>query len=242
VAAHAARLPALARSSAWRRADALFLAVPDDALGEVAEALSRIDERPRLTVHLSGARGLEALAPLSIRGCFHPLAALDGKSAIPTRTFVAVDGSDDRAVRSLHTLAKRMGLVPGHVGAEDRVRYHAGAVIAGNFATALLAHGVELLVRSGVDPQVARESLARLLLSTAENAVARPLPRAVTGPIARGDVATVARHLALLDREDPGLAALYRSLSGTLIDDVAQHPPALKAALRAALQGRSSKK
>jgi predicted short-subunit dehydrogenase-like oxidoreductase (DUF2520 family) len=194
-------------------------------------------------VHMSGAKGASVLAPLLGRGCsvgtFHPLASLDGKHAIPRGTFIAIDTNGTHAresERKLASLAKRMKLVPGTVRERDRVRYHAGAVVAGNLATALLHEGVELLVRSGVARDVARVSLARLLASTAHNAIARPLDEALTGPVARGDVATIAGHVALLDREDATLAALYRALSAVLVDDVSAHSPTVRKRLRSALR------
>ncbi len=251
VVAKAARLSRLTRTLAWHSARTLFLAVPDDAIDEVAHDLARIGAKigakgkalPPLVVHMSGAKGASALAQLVAHGCtvgtFHPLASLDGAHAIPRGTFIAVDTLGPRAresARKLSSIAKRMKLVPGTVRERDRVRYHAGAVVAGNLATALLHEGVELLVRSGVARDVARVSLARLLASTAQNAIARPLAEALTGPVARGDIATIAGHVALLNREDAALAALYRALSTVLIDDVSAHRPTVRKRLRAALR------
>jgi predicted short-subunit dehydrogenase-like oxidoreductase (DUF2520 family) len=237
VVARASRLSGLERTKRWLAAGALFLAVPDDVIEELAGQLAARSALPRLVVHMSGARGASALAALRGRartGTFHPLAALDGSHPIPPRTFVALDG-DAASVAELAAIARRMKLTPGIVGDAERARYHAGAVIAGNLATALLAHGVKLLVGAGVSPEAARVGLARLLASTAKNAIERPLPRALTGPVARGDEATIARHLALLDSEDPALGAVYRALSRTLVDDVAAHDSATSERLRRAL-------
>jgi len=94
-------------------------------------------------------------------------------------------------------------------------------VIAGNLATALLHLGVQQLVAAGVDAEVARTSLARLLQTTAARALQAPLVHALTGPVARGDVDTVARHLAVLP---PGPARdAYLLLTRVLVDDV--RPP-----------------
>lgn len=250
IVAKAARLERLTRTLAWHSARTLFLAVPDGAIDDVAKALARIaasgKSLPPLVVHMSGAKGAAALAPLLDQancgctvGTFHPLASLDGTHAIPAGTFIAIDarGPNARAgAKQLAAIARRMKLVPGTVTEGDRVRYHAGAVVAGNLATALLHEGVELLVRSGVARDVARVSLARLLLSTAQNAIARPLAEALTGPVARGDIATIAGHVALLDREDATLAQLYRALSTVLIDDVSANSPTVRKRLRASLR------
>ena len=194
--------------------DIVLLAVSDDAITDVAE---RLDVAPGVIVaHVAGARGLEALPIKLRRGVFHPLAALDGTQPIPAETLCATDGDDDLIDATLHALARRLRLQPRRVVDVDRARYHAGAVIAGNLATALLQLGVEQLQRAGIDEAVARTSLARLLASTAQRAIEAPLGEAVTGPVARGDVATVALHLAVLDDDDDAADA-YRLLSRLLV-------------------------
>jgi predicted short-subunit dehydrogenase-like oxidoreductase (DUF2520 family) len=225
-----------------RPCDVLFLAVPDDALAHVdqqlAVLLGKSAAPPPIVVHLSGAKGTEALARVgahAIVGTFHPLASLDGKHAIPAGTLIAVAATRAQARVQLERLARAIGCVPAHVPSQQRARYHAGAVVSANLAVALLAKGVDLLVAAGVPRKLARVSLARLLQSQADNAIARELADALTGPIARGDAGTVARHLALLDGSDPELAAVYRALSRVLIDDVTRHDARTKAALRETL-------
>jgi len=205
------------------RADILVIAVPDDAIAAVAAKLSAAPVLPRLVVHLSGRQGAAALSSLLERvevGSFHPLASLDGKSAIPRGTLIAVDASSPAQVRALEKIARAMKCTPARIAEKDRIAYHAGAVVAGNLPVALLSKGIDLLVSAGVPEKLARESLARLLVSAAENAVKSPLSRALTGPIARGDINTVRQHLTLIDDVDVDLAALYRALSRILIDDV----------------------
>jgi predicted short-subunit dehydrogenase-like oxidoreductase (DUF2520 family) len=130
------------------------------------------------------------------------------------------DVEEDEAI--LESLARRLRLVPARIRDGDRARYHAAAVIAGNLATGLLQLGVDELVRIGVDGDVARQALARLLMSTATRAIAVPLGAALTGPVARGDVDTVARHLAVLD--DETTREVYRLLTRVLVERV--QPPA----------------
>jgi predicted short-subunit dehydrogenase-like oxidoreductase (DUF2520 family) len=211
----------------WRECALVVLAVPDDALGGVARALASLAFLPPLVVHMSGALGPSVLLPLLAErgvsiGTFHPLASLDGKGRIPVKTLVAVDARAripklTRAVLAqLSAMAKRMKLAPAHVPEDKRALYHAGAVVAGNLPVALLAYGVRLLVDAGVPEHVARASLARLLASQADNAIAAPLARALTGPVARGDTGTIARHLAALDAAHPEIAAVYRELTAVL--------------------------
>jgi predicted short-subunit dehydrogenase-like oxidoreductase (DUF2520 family) len=227
--------------AAMHDVDVLFVAVPDDALAEVDAALATCSALPPLVVHLSGARGTEALARTGARttvGTFHPLASLDGTHPIPSGTLVAIDATHARARAALVKLAKRCKLVPALVPSDKRARYHAGAVVSANLAVALLQRGVELLVQSGVPEELARVSLARLLRSQADNAIAHPLSRALTGPIARGDAGTVKRHVKEL-AHDHEVLALYRALSSILVSDVVTHTPAQERALKRALQASS---
>lgn len=242
VSARARRLPALLRQRGLADAKLLFLAIPDDALAETARQLAAAPALPPAVVHLSGSRGLEVLAPLKGRSAmasFHPLASLDGKHPIPPGTLLAWDASDERVGRQLAALARRVHGVPARVRDDARALYHAGAVVAGNLPVALLREGIALLVQAGVPEATARVALARLLRSQADNAERLPLARALSGPVARGDADTMARHLALLDQtRTRRLAALYRELSRLLIDEVVEHDPATRRRLRAALGPR----
>ncbi|HEY1100027.1 MAG TPA: DUF2520 domain-containing protein [Myxococcota bacterium] len=196
--------------------DVVLVAVSDDAIGLVG---AHIDvEAGVIVAHVAGSRGLDAL-PLKLRrGVFHPLASLDGVQPVPVETLCATDGDDAVIDATLQALAHRLRLKPARVIDADRARYHAGAVIAGNLATALLQLGIEQLVAAGVDVDVARTSLARLLASTAQRAIEQPLPAALTGPIARGDVDTVTKHLGAI--ADDVTVDLYRRLSRVLVQRV----------------------
>ncbi len=204
--------------------DIVMVAVADHAIAAVAAAIdphTATGQLP-LVVHVAGSLGREVLGGHQRRGVFHPLASLDGVTPIPNGCLCGCDADSDDDEAVLESLARRLRLVPTRVRDGDRARYHAAAVIAGNLATGLLQLGVDELVRIGVDGDVARQALARLLLSTATRAVTTPLAAALTGPVARGDVATVARHLAVLD--DAATREVYRLLTRVLIERV--QPPA----------------
>ncbi|MBI1949063.1 MAG: DUF2520 domain-containing protein [Deltaproteobacteria bacterium] len=241
IVARARRLAALARRRGHLDSATLFLAVPDEALPGVVAALAAWPALPRAVVHLSGARGLDVLEPLAARaaiGSFHPLASLDGRGPVPAGTLIAWDAHGASAGARLAALARRIGGVPAHVRDDARTLYHAGAVVAGNLPVALLHEGVSLLVEAGVPRTTARVALARLLRSQADNAERRALSLALSGPVARGDADTLARHLRALDRDHPALARLYRELSRVLVDDVSGHDAPTKRRLARALARR----
>ena len=218
----------------------VLLAVPDDAVVAVATALPT---SKAVVAHLAGAHGRTHLPAHLRRGTFHLLASLAPGVPIERGAICATDGDDDAANERLTVLAKQLQLTPVRVADEHRRRYHAAAVIAGNLATALLQLGVEEMVEAGVPDDVARVGLARLLRSTAERAIASPLPTALTGPVARGDVTTIGAHLAILEGET---REIYTQLTRVLIERVRSSsssssapPPAWPAGVAARAAGGS---
>jgi predicted short-subunit dehydrogenase-like oxidoreductase (DUF2520 family) len=153
-------------------------------------------------------------------GTFHPLVPLADHARAPALmrgAWVGVDG-DVRAVLAAHALAARLGAHVLDLPAGDRARYHAAAVVASNFPVVLAATAERLLIEAGVDRDAARPAVRHLLASAAANLAADgEAADALTGPIARGDAATVARHLGALTG-DPGAAALYRALARATLD------------------------
>ena len=202
----------------------VFLAVPDEAVAEVAAGIAPIKPSRRLSfVHVSGALGLGVLDALSDHpvGSFHPLQSFPAPrdpEAFRGIT-VAVDASTPSLLRRLRALAKSIGATPKRVGDEDRVLYHAAAVFASNFVDVVVAEAVRVLGELGWSEGDA----TRALLPLVEGAVAgirkRGPVQALTGPIRRGDAETVTRHLQALDRLDRGVE--YRML-GKIALEIAQ--------------------
>lgn len=213
--------------------DTVFLAVPDDRITPLAEALPW---RPGQTaVHLSGARGIDALAAPAARGA--RVAA-----AHPLMTFTRTDGAGAGAggdrfagcawaleTGDAETRARLEGMVQALGGmaivlvAGDRIPYHISGVLASNYVVTLLGAATRLWANFGVSQDEALRSLLPLLRAAVEKLAAEGLPAALTGPIARGDAGTVAAHLSWLDDAtvgDPNLAALrdaYRALAALAI-------------------------
>jgi predicted short-subunit dehydrogenase-like oxidoreductase (DUF2520 family) len=210
----------------WRRggeslpaADVVVLAVRDEAIGEMAaQLMARVDaaETPPILLHCAGALPAEeAFASLLRRplgvGVVHPLRALAGAAGDAQLGGVvfAVEGDGPGREAALR-LVERVGGTPLVLEAAQLPRYHAAASLVSNHAVGLVDAGVELLESVGLDRAQATTALAALLASTAANLGRVGLPEALTGPIARGDVAVVARHLLALRPLDD-IAALYRA-------------------------------
>lgn len=200
-------------------ADVVVLAVRDEAIGEMAaQIMSGVDDAstPPILLHCAGALPAEeAFAALKRRplgvGVLHPLRALAGApgDAALGGTVFAVEGDGPGREAALR-LVERVGGTPLVLEAEQLPRYHAAAALVSNHAVALVDAGVELLTSVGLPRPTATRALAALLGSTVANLERVGLPEALTGPIARGDVAVVARHLLAL-RPHAEILALYRA-------------------------------
>lgn len=209
---------------AWlREMDVLLLAVPDDAIGDVAAALAAHGRTRtgQVVLHLSGALSKDALQPLAASGAalgsLHPLQALTDPAAAPERLrgAVATVEGEPHAVAIAAGLARDVGLVPVPIPSDQKPQYHAAAVFASNFLVALAGVAQRLFVAAGLPEGVARTALTALMAGALESLRATGPTGALTGPVARGDVETIRRHLRALQDHD---AELYRILSRAALD------------------------
>ena len=193
----------LGRGADAAGADVVLLCVPD---GEIEAAAAAIAPGP-LVGHCSGALGLEVLGERE-GFSLHPLMAVTREGARFTGAGAAVDGSTERAVATATALAETVGLRPVRIAPEDRAAYHAAASIASNFLVTLQAAAERLAATAGAD----REVFVPLVRATVENWAALGPERALTGPVARGDEATVARQRDAVAERVPELVPLFDAL------------------------------
>lgn len=195
-------------------AEIVLLCVPDGEIAAAAAAVTQSARRLRLIGHTSGATELTALATATSGGAhafsIHPLQTIPGGEATLVGAPAAIEGSGAEAVAYAHALAEALGMRPFELPAGSRAAYHAAASMASNFLIALEESAAALLAEAGVED--ARALLAPLVLRTAAN-WAESGSEALTGPIARGDEATVARHLEAIANTAPELEPLYRELA-----------------------------
>jgi predicted short-subunit dehydrogenase-like oxidoreductase (DUF2520 family) len=211
-------------------ADLVVVATPDASIAEVAAALVDGLRPGSLVVHLSGARGLDALQPIASArddvalGALHPLQTLPsgdaGREAL-RGAWAAVAGPPE-----VTELAEHLGLRPFEVADAHRATYHAAACVASNHLVALLGQVQRLATAAGVP----FEAFGPLVHSSVEHAFEFGPARALTGPVARGDAATVAAHL---DAIPAGERAAYRALASQARRLVERDDPALESLLGA---------
>ena len=214
----------------------MVLAVRDGDLRPLAEKMRDAGVVPKRAVvlHVAGALGAEPLAALrgvcAGVGQMHPMISFASPRWAPdlARGNVHVQG-DPRAVARARTLARRLGMTPRTVPDLDTIAYHAAAGLVANGAAALAAVGAELLVRAGVARTVAPKMLGPLLRSVAENVERLGFPEALTGPVRRGDVAGLEKHLSTLRAKLPEAVSLYLAAAQAqlpLARAIADAPPA----------------
>lgn len=214
----AATLPAAGVLAA---ASVVLVAVPDDALAGVVAALAaaRAWRRGQLVIHPSGTHGLAVLDPAAQAGALplalHPVMTFTGTRVDLNRLAGASFGvTAPPPLRPVaEALALEMGGEPVWVPEEARIRYHAALSHAANHLMTVLGQAGDMLREAGVSDS--SRVLAPLAGAALDN-VLRSGDRALTGPVARGDAGTVARHLASL-RGHPAEAS-YRVLARATAD------------------------
>ncbi len=195
---------ALRRGESTSGCDAVLLCVPD---AEIVNAASRIERGP-LVGHCSGACQLDVLAPHEAFS-MHPLMTVTPEGADFRGATAATDGDTIRALDLAQALARRLQMQPIHVVAADRAAYHAGASIASNFLLTLEAAAERLTASAGLE----RRMLVPLVRATVENWAAVGAERALTGPVARGDEATIERQRNAVAQRTPELLELFDALT-----------------------------
>jgi predicted short-subunit dehydrogenase-like oxidoreductase (DUF2520 family) len=191
----------------------IILAVPDDVIPALAGGLRMYSGQAM--IHTSGALGAEVLEPAMAAGtqvgAFHPLVAFaDTELAVAALhgATIAIEG-DDQLADLLSRTAAAIGAHAVRLAPGTKAAYHAAAVLAAGGFVALLDAIAELGAVAGLDEPGSLEIYGRLAEQTLANARALGIARALTGPMTRGDVGTLERHLATLRAHAPDVLPLY---------------------------------
>jgi predicted short-subunit dehydrogenase-like oxidoreductase (DUF2520 family) len=196
----------------------VLLSVPDDAIAEMAGRVAPGVRKDRYVVHTSGSTQLSALATARDAGArvasAHPLQtipdATHGADALKGAAVAVTCSPEDRL--DLFRITRAWGGRPFLLPDDSKTIYHAAAVFASNFVVGAAWAAVSLLHQIGL--RDAQTLLAPLLRATVDNIAARGPEKAMTGPVARGDVGTVLRHVEALSAADPKILDAYRTLAG----------------------------
>jgi predicted short-subunit dehydrogenase-like oxidoreductase (DUF2520 family) len=202
-------------------ADLILIATPDDAIAETAEKLSRLwrGERRGTVLHTSGALSSEVLIPLRAAGfqtgSIHPLVSISepvaGAAAL-RGAFYCLEGTT-KAKTLAQGIVKDLAGTSFTIKPEDKALYHAAAVMAAPHLIALFDVALELLSSCGLNKKQAQKVFMPLLESIVNNLQTSTPEQSLTGTFARGDIATVRKHLeALTDARVPQALEVYKLL------------------------------
>jgi predicted short-subunit dehydrogenase-like oxidoreductase (DUF2520 family) len=215
---------AVAAVGAQIQAEIVWFCVPDAAIAGAAESLAKAANwRGKVALHSSGALASDELAVLQRRGAavasVHPLMTFV-RSSRPSLVEVpfALEGSL-KAVRAARAIVLDLRGQPFTIRKQHKEAYHAWGMFASPLLTALLAASEHAAGAAGVSRKAARERMLPILRQTLANYARLGAPGAFSGPIARGDVATVEKHLSVL-RGVPGAREVYVALARAALRDL----------------------
>jgi predicted short-subunit dehydrogenase-like oxidoreductase (DUF2520 family) len=205
---------------AARTADIVFLTTPDDRISQVCAEIVQ-DEgflEGAIVLHCSGAlpsSTLESARDAKAHiGSMHPLqsfASLTEAVENLRQVTWAIEG-DKRALDVMERLVELLNGECEILSVEHKILYHAGAVMASNYLVTLQDMAEQLLKKSGLSAEMAKQGLQSLIQGTLNNLKKLPANNALTGPIARRDVNTVRNHLLALESHAPDLLDIYKKM------------------------------
>jgi len=205
--------------------DLTFITTPDEALLSIVDILANKKIlKNSLIAHCSGALSSKILNPLKELGCHvasvHPAKAFYEpclqKNAFKD-VYCLLEG-DDTAINWFETAFKTMGARIISILPEDKALYHTSCVIASNYLVTLSACSRELLKNSNIPKKESKAIIQQLMLGTLANLdKAEEANEALTGPLMRGDIQTLALHLHSL-KSFPAYDTLYRAAGLASLD------------------------
>ena len=227
-----------AATGAWDlRAELVWFCVPDAEIARAACTLTeKIEWKGTVALHSSGALTSDELAVLRNRGAsvasVHPLMTFV-RGSRPSLVGVpfAIEG-DTRAVRAARAIVRTLRGEPFSIRKENKEAYHAWGMFLSPLLTALLAATEHVAGAAGITPKAARKKMLPILHQTLANYARLGAAEGFSGPLARGDVATVQKHLNAL-RSIPAAREVYVALARSALRDLpAKHRAGLEKLLR----------
>lgn len=206
--------------------DVLFLTVPDGIITDVYRQVVKNPVRDKLICHCSGAMtARKAFPDISETGAFaysvHPLFAVSSKYKAYEEladVFFAIEG-DEEHMDDIEGLLKSACLHYQRIESDSKIGYHCAAAIASNLMIGLVKESVDILGRCGFSPDDALSALTPLIRGNVQHMLDDGLSESLTGPLERGDISTIEKHLDIFADDEDGKdeIMLYKLLSKKLI-------------------------
>ncbi len=198
----------------------ILLAVPDDVLAAVASQLERTcgdDLRRKIVVHTSGALSSAVLAPLALRGAWtgviHPMQSFGSRTRPRLEGVLFGIEGHAQALRVIRRMVRSLGGDAARVEAARKAEYHCAGTFAAAHVLASFEAGVHLLMAAGMKRRQATRALLRLARQVLDNQEVLGPRSAWTGPLSRGDFATIGLHWQSLAHYPPEFRAAYAGMT-----------------------------
>ena len=198
----------------------LFITTPDDAIEEVSNTLCQknLVKQGHIIIHTSGVHTSESLKNTKERRAFcyslHPLfpfSTIEHSVKLLKNAFFTLEG-DAEKIEEVEKIIKTCGNPYFIISKEQKPLYHAGASVVSNYLVTLLDFGFKFFKKVGLQEEETIKALFALITATIENVKNNGTVRALTGPIARGDAGTIAKHKKAISEFAPELDELYSIL------------------------------
>ncbi len=209
-----------------KNSDLLFITTNDDEISNICNRL--LDEglinEEKIVVHMSGADSSKILEKLKKKGCYiyslHPLQSFaDIKSAVKDlqHTVFSLEG-DKEKIKVIEDILKTTGNKYFIIQTEQKALYHVAACVVSNYLVSLLDYGLSIFETIGIDKDKGYKALYPLIQGSIENIKNLGTSKALTGPIARGDVNTIEKHIEALKNINPQWLDMYKTLGFATIE------------------------
>lgn len=213
-----------------RASDTLFITVPDGEIGNVWDCIAEYDLKDKIICHFSGSLSSNVFSGIEHTGAagvsIHPMYAFSDKftSYQQFHTACLVIEGDPEAVQPMQILfASKLGHLVQQIQTEDKIKYHAAAALASNYMIALLETSMRLLAECGFSGEDSLTLLRPLIQNNVESMLEKGTTEALTGPVERGDIGTVQKHLDVLQGGEA--ESIYRDLGNVLTELAKQRHP-----------------
>jgi len=233
-------------------ADVILLSVPDDGLEDVAQKLAKIGgaaltkkSRTKIILHTSGALDHRVLAPLARRGAatgsMHPMQTFSGRNAPRLDGAIfSIEGAP-AARAAAQKIALSLGATPVIIKSHYKPAYHASGTVVAGHALALVESATQMLLKIGFTRRGASQALLPLIRQMLDNYESLGPRAAWTGPLSRGDYATISKHAKALRRFPREFQDAYRALALLSARVLSKKPAATKRKIASALGHRASR-
>lgn len=207
-------------SAAAAGSDIIFISTPDGVIEDTCNEIASSDgfKAKCMVFHLSGSLPSSILKKAAEKGAFtasfHPLQSLAGEDTENNPfqgVLVAMEGHPE-AIAAAKKISADIGATPYEIDGGAKTMYHASAVIASNYLVSLMKMASKVMAASGIPEEKAFEFLLPLIKGTISNMEKMGVDKALTGPVARGDVITVSSHLVGIEEKTPELKKAYIEL------------------------------